>query len=82
MSYLFYVFKGRTGLYDMGYAPRTGGGHESEEALSYLAVVGYWTACMLACTLSCPATLSCCGGASTASTASRLPPQISARRRR
>ena len=62
MSFLFYIFKSRVGLHDMGYVPRTAKGHEWEEALSYFAVVGYGTACMLACTLSCSGanTLSYC----------------------
>ena len=44
MSFLFYIFKGRLGLRDLGYAPQAGVGHEWEESLTYFALVLYVTA--------------------------------------
>ena len=74
MSFLFYVFKGRIGLWDMGYAPNAGQGHEWEETLTYLSVVAYLLACRTACMIpssepeeqraGCAGMMSpCCGAA-------------------
>ena len=77
MSFLFYIFKGRVGLWDMGYAPNAGQGHEWEETLTYLSVVAYLLACRTACMIPSSEPeeerTGCCAGMSPCCGAGRPP---------